>query len=208
MKSKHLVYSFFKRVCDIVGSVIALILLSPVFLVIAVLIKKYDHGPVFFRQTRIGRYGKKFQILKFRSMATNAEERLNQNKKLHNKYVKNNFKLAPEEDPRITPIGRWMRRTSVDEVPQFINILKGDMSIIGPRPVIEEELSEYGDRKDKLLSVKPGAMGIWQASGRSNIGYPERCEIELGYIDKASLGFDFLIFCKTLISIIKVDGAY
>ncbi|MCF0119728.1 MAG: sugar transferase, partial [Limosilactobacillus mucosae] len=127
---------------------------------------------------------------------------------LYEKYVENNYKLEPDEDPRITNLGRWLRRTSIDEIPQFINILKGDMSIVGPRPVVKEELKEYGDRVDKFLSVKPGAMGLWQASGRSNIGYPERCDLELSYVDHASYWYDVKIMFKNIISIFKNTGAY
>lgn len=144
----------------------------------------------------------------------NVEERMSRypNHLAGYKYIKRFLdivgSLLAEEDPQITPIGRWMRRTSVDELPQFINILKGDMSIIGPRPVVEKELDEYGDRVDKLLSVKPGAMGLWQATGRSNIGYPERCDVKLGYVDHVSFGDDVVIFFKTIISIFKKEGAY
>ena len=127
---------------------------------------------------------------------------------LYKKYVANNYKLEPEEDPRITRLGRWLRKTSIDEIPQFLNILRGEMSIIGPRPVVKAELSEYGDRVDKFLSVKPGAMGLWQSSGRSNIPYPERCDVELEYVDKASLAFDTEIMFKNVISIFKSEGAY
>ncbi|GHV98486.1 exopolysaccharide biosynthesis protein [Lactobacillus nasalidis] len=201
-------YKYLKRFLDIVGSLLALILFSPVFLILAIIIKSRDGGSAFFAQTRIGQYGKPFKMYKFRSMRMDAEEVLKSDLDLYAKYVANDYKLLAEEDPRITPIGRWMRRTSVDELPQFLNILKGDMSIIGPRPVVEKELEEYGDRVDKFLSVKPGAMGLWQATGRSNIGYPERCDVELEYVDHVSLGYDISIFFKTIVSIFKKEGAY
>ena len=208
-KKQSLVYLFFKRLTDIILSVIALICFSPVFLFVFIASRFGENkGPVFFKQVRIGKNGKPFKIYKFRSMVVGADEILHKNKKLDAKYVNNNYKLEPDEDPRITKIGAWLRRTSIDEIPQFINTLKGDMSIIGPRPIVKEELAEYGDRVDKFLSVKPGAMGLWQASGRSNIGYPERCDMELSYVDHASYWFDCQIMFKNVISIFKHTGAY
>lgn len=209
IKKQSMLYLFWKRFFDIVLSFLALICFSPIFLFVFIASRFGENkGPVFFKQVRIGKNGKPFKIYKFRSMVVGADEILHKNKKLYAKYVKNNYKLEPEEDPRITKIGAWLRRTSIDEIPQFINTLKGDMSIIGPRPIVKEELAEYGDRVDKFLSVKPGAMGLWQASGRSNIGYPERCDMELSYVDHASYWFDCQIMFKNVISIFKHTGAY
>lgn len=209
IKKQSLTYLFFKRLTDIVLSLLALIGFSPVFLGVWIANRFGDNkGPLFFKQTRIGKNGKPFKMYKFRSMIVNADEMLHSNIELYEKYVENNYKLEPDEDPRITNLGRWLRRTSIDEIPQFINILKGDMSIVGPRPVVKEELKEYGDRVDKFLSVKPGAMGLWQASGRSNIGYPERCDLELSYVDHASYWYDVKIMFKNIISIFKNTGAY
>ena len=209
IKKQSLTYLFFKRLTDIVLSLLALICFSPVFLGFWIANRFGDNkGPLFFKQTRIGKNGKPFKMYKFRSMIVNADEMLHSNIELYEKYVENNYKLEPDEDPRITNLGRWLRRTSIDEIPQFINILKGDMSIVGPRPVVKEELKEYGDRVDKFLSVKPGAMGLWQASGRSNIGYPERCDLELSYVDHASYWYDVKIMFKNIISIFKNTGAY
>lgn len=209
IKKQSLTYLFFKRLTDIVLSLLALIGFSPVFLGVWIANRFGDNkGPLFFKQTRIGKNGKPFKMYKFRSMIVNADEILHSNIELYEKYVENNYKLEPDEDPRITKMGRWLRRTSIDEIPQFINILKGDMSIVGPRPVVKEELKEYGDRVDKFLSVKPGAMGLWQASGRSNIGYPERCDLELSYVDHASYWYDVKIMFKNIISIFKNTGAY
>lgn len=209
IKKQSLTYLFFKRLTDIVLSLLALIGFSPVFLGVWIANRFGDNkGPLFFKQTRIGKNGKPFKMYKFRSMIVNADEMLHSNIELYEKYVENNYKLEPDEDPRITKLGRWLRRTSIDEIPQFINILKGDMSIVGPRPVVKEELKEYGDRVDKFLSVKPGAMGLWQASGRSNIGYPERCDLELSYVDHASYWYDVKIMFKNIISIFKNTGAY
>lgn len=202
-------YLFWKRLTDIVLSAIALICFSPIFLVVWIMsLFGENKGPLFFKQTRIGKNGRPFKIYKFRSMIVNADEILHANPELYQKYVDNNYKLEPEEDPRVTKLGHWLRKTSIDEIPQFINILRGEMSIIGPRPVVKEELVEYGDRVDKFLSVKPGAMGLWQASGRSNIGYPERCDLELSYVDLASYWFDIKIMFKNVISIFKSTGAY
>lgn len=209
IKKQSLTYLFFKRLTDIVLSLLALICFSPVFLGVWIANHFGDNkGPLFFKQTRIGKNGKPFKMYKFRSMIVNADEILHSNIELYEKYVENNYKLEPDEDPRITKLGRWLRRTSIDEIPQFINILKGDMSIVGPRPVVKEELKEYGDCVDKFLSVKPGAMGLWQASGRSNIGYPERCDLELSYVDHASYWYDVKIMFKNIISIFKNTGAY
>ncbi len=202
-------YLFWKRITDIVLSTIALICFSPIFLFIWIMSLFGDNkGPVFFKQTRIGKHGKPFKIYKFRSMIVHADEILHADPELYKKYVVNNYKLEPEEDPRVTKLGHWLRKTSIDEIPQFINILRGEMSIIGPRPIVKEELVEYGNRVNKFLSVKPGAMGLWQASGRSNIGYPERCELELSYVDQASYWFDIKIMFKNIISIFKSTGAY
>ena len=170
VKKQNKAYLFVKRLLDIVISVIALILLIPVTLVIFIIDRFGDNkGPVFYKQKRVGKDHKIFYMYKYRSMIVGAEKRLEEDPQLYQKYVENGYKLPPDEDPRITKFGRFLRKSSIDELPQFFNILKGDMSLIGPRPIVEDELKEYGDRVDKFLSVKPGAMGYWQASGRSNI---------------------------------------
>ncbi|MGI1808706.1 sugar transferase [Pediococcus pentosaceus] len=201
-------YLVFKRVMDVTLAGLALIVLSPVFLVVLIInqVDKSDRGPLLYKQIRMGYHGEKFGMYKFRSMVVNADEKLHANKELYAKYVANNYKLEPADDPRITKVGAFLRKTSIDEIPQFINILKGDMSLVGPRPVVEAELVEYD--AEKLLSVKPGAMGLWQASGRSEIGYPERAEIEMEYIDNASLGFDIKIMLMNLFNIFRGKGAY
>ncbi|MGK4094513.1 sugar transferase [Pediococcus pentosaceus] len=197
-----------KRVMDIILAGLAIIVLSPVFLVVWIMNQtdKSDRGPLFYKQIRMGYHGEKFGMYKFRSMVVNADEKLHADKELYAKYVANNYKLEPSDDPRITKVGAFLRKTSIDEIPQFINILKGDMSLVGPRPVVEAELVEYDS--EKLLSVKPGAMGLWQASGRSEIGYPERAEIEMEYIDNASIGFDLKIMFMNLVNIFRGKGAY
>ena len=209
IKQQSRAYLFWKRFFDIVLSSIARVCFSPIFWVVFILSRFGENkGPLFYKQVRIGWHGKPFKIYKFRSMVVNADTILENDPELYAKYVANNYKLEPEEDPRITRLGRWLRKTSIDEIPQFLNILHGEMSIIGPRPIVKAELAEYGDRVDKFLSVKPGAMGLWQSSGRSNIPYPKRCDVELEYVDKASLKFDTEIMFKNIISIFKSDGAY
>ena len=209
IKQQSKSYLFWKRFFDVVLSSGALVCFSPVFLAVFIMNRFGDNkGQLFNKQERICWHGKPFKIYKFRSMVENADKILENDPELYAKYVANNYKLEPEEDPRITRLGEWLRKTSIDEIPQFINILRGEMSIIGPRPVVKAELAEYGDRVDKFLSVKPGAMGLWQSSGRSNIPYPERCDVELEYVDEASLGFDMKIMFKNIISIFKRDGAY
>jgi lipopolysaccharide/colanic/teichoic acid biosynthesis glycosyltransferase len=201
-------YLINKRIFDIVISLIALLLSSPVYLIVWIINKfsKSNRGPLLYKQVRMGQYGRKFGMYKFRSMVVGAEEKLKNNEELYKRYVENNYKLKPNEDPRITRFGRFLRKSSIDEIPQFINILKGDMSLVGPRPVIEEELKEYDSYK--LLSVKPGAMGLWQASGRSQVGYPERANIEMKYIDEANVLLDLKIIFGNFISIFKGKGAY
>ncbi|MDR4164822.1 sugar transferase [Bacillus paranthracis] len=194
---------------DLSGAIVGLIIFSPIFLLISILYMTGDNkGPVFFKQIRMGKNGKEFHIYKFRSMIVNAEEKLRSNEVLYKKYIDNNYKLEPSEDPRITKVGQFLRKTSLDELPQFLNVLKGDMSLVGPRPVVQEELIEYGKRKDEFLSVKPGLTGYWQVSGRSDVGYPERVELELHYIYNCSILFDMKIIFLTMVHVIMRKGAY
>lgn len=198
-----------KRAFDLIGAAIGLVVLSPLFLVISLLYLFGDNrGPVFFKQKRIGQYGEAFYIYKFRSMIVNAEGVLKSNGRLYKKYLENSYKLEPQEDPRVTRMGCFLRRTSLDELPQLINVLKGEMSLVGPRPVVSEELKEYGERKNEFLSAKPGLTGYWQACGRSEIEYPERCNVELYYIRHKSIKFDLKIIIKTIKSVITKKGAY
>lgn len=200
---------FIKRVIDITGSIIGLILTAPIFFLIGIsyLFEK-ERGPVFFKQRRVGWNGQIFYIYKFRTMVINAEKKLKENKLLYKKYVANNYKLEPYEDPRITKLGKFLRRTSLDELPQLINVLKGEMSLVGPRPVVEEELKEYKNKRNQFLSVKPGVTGYWQISGRSNVGYPERVELELYYVYNQSILFDIKILYKTFMVVLTNKGAY
>ncbi|MFT9117738.1 MAG: sugar transferase [Sporolactobacillus sp.] len=202
-------YLFIKRALDIFGAVVGLVVSSPLFLLISLLyLAGSQRGPVFFKQKRIGQFGKPFYIYKFRSMICNAEEVLKSNKVLYQKYLDNSYKLEPKEDPRITKIGRFLRKTSLDELPQLINVLKGEMSLVGPRPVVSEELKEYKENRLLFLSVKPGLTGNWQVCGRSEIEYPERCDVELYYVFHQSLALDLKIIFKTIIAVLTKKGAY
>lgn len=198
-------YISVKRIIDVIISTIGLIVLSPIFLILALIIKLDSKGPVFFAHTRYGKDGKKFKMYKFRTMYENAQDMINDFTPEQMKEWKENFKL--QDDPRITKVGKFLRKTSLDELPQIVNIIKGDLSIIGPRPVIEEELEKYGDNKDKFLSVTPGLTGYWQANGRSSTTYEQRMEMELYYIDNISPKLDVKIFFKTIESVIKKEGA-
>ncbi|WP_318004037.1 sugar transferase [Faecalibacillus intestinalis] len=202
------IFFFIKRCIDIILSLLGLIILSPVFLLIAILIKKEDHGNVFYKHKRIGHMNKDIYIYKFRSMTNNYKtfdefyQTLSDEQK---QEWDENFKL--ENDPRITKIGKFIRKTSLDELPQIINILKGDMSIIGPRPVVNDEIEKYGNQKAKFLSIKPGLTGYWAANGRSATTYEDRIKLELYYIDHCSLLLDIKIFFKTILSVLKKKGA-
>ena len=198
-------YRVIKRILNLLCSFVGVIVLSPFFLIISIFIKGTSKGPVFFVHERVGLNGRKFKLIKFRTMVNNAEEMIASFSPEQKKEWEENYKL--KDDPRITKIGKFLRRTSLDELPQLINILKGDMSIVGPRPVVDEELNWYGDKKDKLLSVKPGLTGWWAVNGRSNVPYPERCDLELYYVDHISFALDAIIILKTLGAIIKKDGA-
>lgn len=202
---KNTIYVKVKRIMDIVLSSIGLILLSPVFAIIALAIKTESKGPVFFKHTRIGKNGKIIKMYKFRSMVQNAEDLIQKFTPEQMKEFKEYYKLT--DDPRITKIGNFLRKTSLDELPQLLNIIKGELSIIGPRPVIQEELEKYGDNAQKFLSVTPGLTGYWAANGRSNTSYEERMEMELYYVDNMSMKLDIKIFFQTILSVLKKEGA-
>ena len=199
------VYDFVKRFADIICSAIAIILLSPFFIIISIAIKATSKGPVIFVHKRVGKNGKKIGIYKFRSMVMNAEELIEKFTPEQKEEFKKNFKL--ENDPRITKIGKFLRKTSLDELPQLFNILKGDLSIVGPRPIMEVETKIYGKYKDMLLSVKPGLTGFWAANGRSDTSYKRRRAMEIYYVKNRSLLFDIKIIFKTVISVFKGEGA-
>lgn len=193
---KGIIYLFFKRAMDIVGSAIGLILLSPLFILVALAIKVEDpKGKVFFAQKRCGKNNKPFQMYKFRSMVSNAEELLEELME-QNEMDGPVFKI--KEDPRITRVGKFIRKTSIDELPQLFNILMGDMSIVGPRPAIPHEVAEYNDYQKQRLLVKPGLTCIWQVSGRNSIGFDEWIDMDLEYIEKRNLWMDIKLIFKTV----------
>lgn len=201
-------YRFVKRTFDIVSSLLFLIIFSPVYLILALIVKCSDGGTVFFKHKRIGKDGKEIYLPKFRSMKPNAEnlENMLSHKELEAYYKE--YKL--DNDPRITKIGKFLRKTSLDELPNVWSILKGDMSVIGPRPLMESELKEkYGEDADKLVSVKPGMIGWWAVNGRSNCTYEsgERQKRELYYVDNCSVWLDIKIIFKTIGKVFKREGA-
>ncbi len=204
-KSKIKAYDILKRFIDIIIGTIGLIVCIPIFIIIGIAIKIDSKGPVFFKHKRIGKHGKKLEIYKFRTMIENAEEAMKNFTEEQKKEFAENFKL--ENDPRVTRVGKILRKTSLDELPQIINILKGEMSIIGPRPVVRSELEKYGSNQDKFLSVAPGLTGNWAANGRSDVSYEERMALELDYIENRNLILDMKIFFKTIGSVLKGRGA-
>lgn len=198
-------YHIIKRAFDIIFSLILIVVLSPLFIIISLLVLMGSRGNPFFAHYRIGKNGKVMYIYKFRTMVPNAESMIKDFTPEQKKEWEENFKL--KDDPRITKIGKFLRATSLDELPQLFNILKGEMSFVGPRPIIESELEWYGKNKDKFLSVTPGLTGWWASHGRSCIKYPERCELELYYVDHASVRLDLKILIMTVFSVFRRSGA-
>lgn len=200
-------YLVFKRFLDFFGSLIALLILTPLFLIIALCIKIEDsNGKVIFKHKRIGKNGKSFYCLKFRTMFSNANELKENFTDEQKEEFNKNFKL--KNDPRITKVGRVLRKSSLDELPQLINILKGEMSVVGPRPIVREELDYYGVYKEYYKSVKPGLTGLWQVSGRSDISYDYRVNLDVEYIKTRSTLKDIIIILKTFIVVFKCRGSY
>jgi exopolysaccharide biosynthesis polyprenyl glycosylphosphotransferase len=194
-----------KRTFDVLGSMALLFAFSPVFALAAMRIKAHDRGPIMFRQTRVGRDGNRFQVLKFRTMVTNAEQLLAQ---LHQEqgYEGGLFKMT--DDPRITTPGKWLRRFSLDELPQLINVLKGDMSLVGPRPPLAHEVAQYDDDMARRLHVRPGMTGLWQVSGRSELSWSEAIRLDLYYVDNWSMVQDLTILARTFGAVLGARGAY
>ena len=199
------VYNTLKRIVDLICSCLALVLFLPIFLIIAIAIKIDSKGPVFFGHKRIGQDGKIIKVYKFRSMVINSAEVFKNFTPKQKAEFEKNFKL--ENDPRITKVGDFLRKTSLDELPQLLNIIIGNMSIVGPRPIVEKEKVKYGRYMQKMVSVKPGLTGYWQAHGRSDTTYDERVQMDMYYIDNRSTLLDFKIIVKTFLSVIKKEGA-
>jgi exopolysaccharide biosynthesis polyprenyl glycosylphosphotransferase len=200
--------AFAKCALDLVGAIALLLLLSPLFALIALLIKLTSDGPVFFRQDRLGWGGKPFRLYKFRTMHSDAEQLLRSNPELYAKFVASDYKLPEEEDFRVTRWGRFLRKTSLDELPQLFNVLKGDMCLVGPRPIEPRHIEKYGDYAPVFLSVKPGLTGYWQINGRSTVPHPKRMVMELEYIRDQSINTDLNILLKTIPAVLKGKGAY
>lgn len=201
---KSLGYEIIKRVLDLIGSFVGLIILSPVFLITAIAIKIDSKGPVYFTQNRCGKEGKLFKMLKFRSMCLDAEVMLKGLKHM-NEMSGPVFKI--KDDPRITKIGKFIRKTSIDELPQLINVLKGDMSLVGPRPPIDREVKQYNFHQMQRLLVKPGLTCYWQVSGRNNIDFDKWVELDLKYIRERNVWIDIKLIFKTFFVLFGDEAA-
>lgn len=214
-----MLYQLVKRIIDVVAATIAVILLLPVWIIIPILIKLESKGPIFYTPERVGKDGKPFNMIKFRSMkmfeiegkTVHAVEYWKQNPELYEKYKQAGWKLSLEEDPRVTKLGKILRQTSFDELPQIFNILKGDMSLVGPRayvqPEIEDAVKRYGKKIKPMitasLTAKPGLTGPWQVSGRNDIPWVKRVELDADYAKRKSLVYDFIIIFKTPLAMIS-----
>ena len=198
-------YRILKRLMDILVASFALLLLIIPMLIITLLIKLESPGPAIYVHKRVGKNGKALHLLKFRSMYVDADKMIEKFTPEQKAEWEENFKL--ENDPRITKLGKFLRKSSLDELPQLINILKGELSLVGPRPVVVKELEKYGLRKNKFLSVTPGLTGYWQAYARSSCTYEKRMEMELEYVEKASLWWDTKIIFATVGSVLRGHGA-
>lgn len=198
-----------KRTLDIVVALGLIVALLPLFCLVA-LIVRLEGGPVFFTQRRLGQGGRIIHVRKFRSMAPDAEDRLHSDPEMFDRYVANGFKLPCDEDPRLSRWGRFLRSSSLDELPQLVSVLRGDMSMVGPRPIVEPELVEYTSRGagDAFLAARPGLTGLWQVSGRSNLSYDQRVDLDLHYLDHVNLFTDLEIVARTAVVVLRRSGAH
>jgi len=194
-----------KRLFDLVFSTAVLCIFAPLFLLIAALIKLEDRGPVFFAQTRVGKYGRLFKMYKFRSMCIDAEKRLEELKAKNHHKEGVTFKI--KDDPRITRVGKWLRKLSLDEMPQFFNVFFGDMSVVGPRPPVPREVALYTPADRRRLAVKPGITCIWQVSGRAEIDFSGQVALDVRYIESQSLLTDLKIAVQTIPAVLSGRGA-
>lgn len=201
---KKRIYSFFKRVVDILASFILIVLLSWLYLILAILVKCTSKGPVIYTSQRVGKNGKLFKFYKFRSMRVGAEKELDS---LLSQNETGGITFKMKDDPRITKFGKFLRKTSLDELPQLFNILNGSMSFVGPRPALPREVEQYNDYQKQRLLVKQGLTCIWQCSGRSNTTFDEQIEMDLEYIEKRGFFFDIWIMIKTFFAVIFGKGA-
>lgn len=204
----EITYSFLKRTVDITASATALLLLSPVFLVTSLAIKNDSKGPAMFTQKRIGKDGKLFEIYKFRTMVPDADKKLFELLEKDEEAAKE-YKLNKKlkNDPRITKVGNFLRKTSIDELPQLINVLKGDMSLVGPRPYLPREIDDMGNYYDTIIESKPGITGLWQVSGRSNTTFEDRLEFDMEYNENKGFFYDMGLLTKTVGVVLNKDGA-
>lgn len=203
-------YKICIKIIDIMAGIVGTLMLAPITLVVLIMriIKKENDGPIFYEQLRIGKNGKQFRIYKYRTMVMNADEKLGkylaenpEAKKEYKKYKK------LKDDPRITKVGNFLRKTSLDEFPQFINVLKGEMSLVGPRPYLHREKEDMGDVYDTIIKVKPGVTGYWQVNGRNDVSFDYRIYMDTYYIEHRSLIMDIKIIIKTILKIFKREGA-
>ncbi|WP_079913843.1 sugar transferase [Paenibacillus sp. 32352] len=194
-----------KRLIDIVASLLLILIISPIFIITAFAIKIDSRGSIIYKQQRIGKNGKQFNMLKFRSMVTDADAML---KKLQEKNEMDGIAFKMKDDPRITNVGRFIRKYSIDELPQLFNVLKGDMSLVGPRPPLPNEVERYGDWEWRRLEVLPGITGLWQVSGRSDLSFQQWMNLDVYYIENWSIAFDIKILLKTIPVVLKGEGAY
>ena len=188
-------YEIIKRLIDVICSFIGVVVLSPLFIVIAIIIKATSKGPVFFSQKRVGKNGKEFDMYKFRSMVVNAEE-LKEKLASQNEMSGPMFKM--KDDPRVTKVGKFIRKTSIDELPQLWNVLKGDMSLVGPRPSLPKEVAQFEEWMHRRLEVKPGLTCYWQVSGRNNIDFEDWMKLDIRYVEERSLFVDIKLILKTI----------
>ena len=196
-----------KRAFDVIGSLTLILVFLPLMLATALAVKVTSRGPVFFRQGRVGRDGREFGILKFRTMVVDSESRLAADPELYQRYLEGSHRLPCKVDPRVTRVGRVLRTWSIDELPQVFNVLAGHMSLVGPRPVTPEQLPEYEDLVDAYTSLRPGLTGMWQVSGRSEIVFPERAHLDADYRMACAPWLDVKVLARTPMAVVMRRGS-